>query len=345
MRKIVIGLLVVLFLIIIFALWQMFPLSKEPGYRFVLSWGESGSGIGEFKEPIGIEISGNEVFVSEGGNNRIQVFDLTGNFLRTFGYEGDKPGELARPMLMDINDNKLYVAEYLNDRVQIFSLEGEPLGAIGSSGTGSGEFDSPSGVAVDKDGKIYVADFFNHRIQVLDPGGNFIKQIGITGKIGIRAGLFNYPTDVTLSPDGNLVVADAYNDRIQVFAPDGSFIRKWGGPFALNIHGPFRGWFMTATAVHTDLEGNVYVADFYNNRIQKFSSKGEFLVDVSLKNSELEQLQYPTDVALDSEGNIYVVDFGNNRIVKFAPTGHGPDFIGRDDRNRILIRISHWLPV
>ncbi len=129
-----------------------FPSAIEPGYRSLLTWGTLGEGPGELKEPIGIAIKDNEVFVSEGGNNRIQVFDLNGNYLRSFGRKGNGSGELDRPMLMDIKNGKLYVAEYNNDRIQIFDLKGNPLGTIGSSGSGQGQFDSPGGVVVDKQG-------------------------------------------------------------------------------------------------------------------------------------------------------------------------------------------------
>jgi DNA-binding beta-propeller fold protein YncE len=114
-------------------------------------------------------------------------------------------------------------------------------------------------------------------------------------------------------------VADAYNDRIQVFGPEGTFRRKWGGPFALNIPGSLNGWFNVATAVAADHEGNFYVADFYNHRVQKFSGKGKFLVSIGEKGSGPGELRLPTDVAVDEVGNLYVVDFGHDRIVKFTP--------------------------
>ncbi len=294
-----------------------FPSAREPGYQHILSWGKTGEDPGEFREPIGIAIEGSEVFVSEAGNNRIQVFDLEGNFLYMFGHEGKGSGELGRPMLIDIKDNRIYVPEYLNDRVQVFSLTGEPLETIGSSGKGAAEFDAPGGVAIGEDGKLYVADFYNHRIQVLGPEGSLHLQLGETGVKGIRAGLFNYPTDVALLPGGDIVVADAYNDRIQVFTPDGKFLRKWGGPFAIDIHGSFNGWFKTSTAVTVGPEGNIFVADFYNHRIQKFSPKGDFLVAFGSRGKELGKMKFPIDVALDKEGSVYVVDFGNNRIQKF----------------------------
>ncbi len=54
------------------------PSATEPGYRFELAWGETGSGPGELDGPIGIALLGNEVFVSDTGNHRIQVFDREG---------------------------------------------------------------------------------------------------------------------------------------------------------------------------------------------------------------------------------------------------------------------------
>ena len=49
------------------------------------SWGSPGDAPGEFHEPIGIAVAHDKVFVSDAGNNRIQVFDKTGGFLHRFG--------------------------------------------------------------------------------------------------------------------------------------------------------------------------------------------------------------------------------------------------------------------
>ena len=133
------------------------------------------------------------------------------------------------------------------------------------------------GGAVAANGELYVADFYNPRLQRLRPDGTFFRQWGTTGKVGIGAGAFNYPTDVALGPNGTLYVADGYNDRIQAFGVDGCFLGKWGGPFAANIWGPFRGWFVTVTGLTVDGAGNVFAADFYNHRVQKFSPDGAFL--------------------------------------------------------------------
>ncbi len=132
--------------------WFWFPAAQEAGYEFVRIWGVPGHGLGDFQDPIGIAVAGIEVFVSDAGKNRIQVFDKEGQFLRQFGKEGGEPGELSRPMHLDIQSEKHYVAEYLNDRVQIFTFDGESLDVVGSSGSGFGQFEAPGGVAATPDG-------------------------------------------------------------------------------------------------------------------------------------------------------------------------------------------------
>ena len=112
-RKTVGVALAVLAALFAWAAWNWFPFPREAGYGFAMSWGEAGSGPGQFDAPIGIAIHGDEIFISDSGNNRIQVFNREGEFLRSFGKEGDGAGELDRPMHMDFRDGKLYVAEYL----------------------------------------------------------------------------------------------------------------------------------------------------------------------------------------------------------------------------------------
>ena len=169
-------------------------------------------------------------------------------------------------MNLTVRDNELYVPEYFNDRIQVFALDGTSRRIIGEAGDGPGRFDAPAGIAVAPDGTLHVADFYNQRVQILRPDGAYIGQLGQTGEPGIWSGEFNYPTDVAISDNGALLVADGYNDRVQVFAPNGDFARKWGGPFGLNVHGPFRGWFATVTSLATGPGGDVFVADFYNHR-------------------------------------------------------------------------------
>ena len=65
-----------------------------------------------------------------------------------------------------------------------------------------------------------------------------------------------------------------------------------------------------------DLDGNIFVADFFNHRILKFTPEGDFILALGEHGTGPGQFDRPTDVAVDVEGNLYVVDFGNHRIQK-----------------------------
>ena len=122
---------------------------------------------------------------------------------------------------------------------------------------------------------------------------------------------------MALAPDGTLFVADGYNDRIQAFAPDGGFLRKWGGPFGMNIFGPFNGWFAVVTNVVVDRRGTIYVADFYNNRVQVFGPDGTFLSAFGEAGDGPGHFDKAIAVAVADDGTVFIADFGNNRVQKW----------------------------
>jgi DNA-binding beta-propeller fold protein YncE len=150
-------------------------------------------------------------------------------------------------------------------------------------------------------------------------GGAFVRQWGTTGEVGIWSGELNYPTDVALGPGEILLVGDGYNDRVQVFAPDGGYLRKWGGPFGMNVFGPFRGWFAVVTSLAVDGHGAVFVADFYNHRVQKLTTDGTFLTAFSGRGKGPGQFAFVTAVAVAEDGTVFAADYGNNRIQKWRP--------------------------
>lgn len=276
--------------------------------------GKKGETQGTFHEPIGIAVDREGfVYVSDAGNHRIQKFSNQGKFIKTWGIQGSGPGELNRPMHIDFGpDEHLYVAEYLNDRIQVFDKNGNFIRFIGLKTDGKSYFDAPAGVTVDNNGYVYVADFYHHQIQKFGTDGSFIASFGKPGRVWL--GNLHYPTDVALTPDENILIADAYNNRIQKMTPKGTFIAKWGGVFGFGIPASWAGYFKVATGIDVDPEGNIYVADFYNHRIQVLSPRGR---TIALFSGQDEQaLKHPTDVAIDSDGSIWVVDFGNDRIVQ-----------------------------
>ena len=107
-------------------------------------FGGEGDGPGRFKGPIGIAVEGNEVFVSDSGNGRIQVFDLAGRWSSWF--------RVAVGVGIGRGD-RIFVADMDNNRVQKFTADGRFLVAVEAG------FDHPTDVAEAADGSLYVADF------------------------------------------------------------------------------------------------------------------------------------------------------------------------------------------
>ena len=118
----------------------------------------------------------------------------------------------------------------------------------------------------------FVSDFYNHRVQAFASNYTALPQIVKKGRI--FGGNFDYLVDVAIGPDDSLYVADSYNNRIQKISPDGKFETKWGGFLGTGLKGDSSGSFNVATAIEVDALGQVFVADFYNHRIQLLRTKG-----------------------------------------------------------------------
>jgi hypothetical protein len=95
---------------------------------------------------------------------------------------------------------------------------------------------------------------------------------------------------------------------VSVQAAPGDFLFKWGS------YGQEDGQFYNPEGVAVDKDGNVYVSDTYNNRIQIFTSTGTFITKWDSYGSGDGQFITPEGIALDKNGNIYVAECGNNRI-------------------------------
>jgi len=93
-----------------------------------------------------------------------------------------------------------------------------------------------------------------------------------------------------------------------IYAQIPVFILSWGS------QGTADGQFMYPGGVASDADGNVYVVDIGNHRVQKFTSSGEFLLKWGSRGSDDGQFSYPMGVTLDAGGNVYIGDGGNHRI-------------------------------
>ena len=205
-----------------------------------------------------------KIYVADGYNHRIEVFNPSSEFLFKFGTFGSGDGQFSLPFGVTVDSTgKIYVADADNNCIQVFDSSGNFGFSFGTYGTGNGQFNRPFGVAVDSAGNIYVADSENNRIQVFDMGRNFLFKVGT---LGTGNGQFDFPIGIALDSARNIYVVEQDNNRIQVFDSTGKFL------FIIGYYGPGDGEFDLPLGVAVDSTGRIYVSDGYNFRVQVFSA-------------------------------------------------------------------------
>ena len=123
--------------------------------KFIKSWGGKGSGPGRFQVAHGIAIDAKGlVWVADRENQRIQLFDQDGKFVREVKYKG-------LPCSLDIGRQYMYMVNGFAGQVLRLDLNGKVLAAMGKPGKGPGEFGEAHMIAVSQKDEIYVADSVN----------------------------------------------------------------------------------------------------------------------------------------------------------------------------------------
>lgn len=139
----------------------------------LFDFGKRGHGPGEFNLARDIAIAPNGLlYVVDGGNFRVQVFQQDGKFVRSFGEVGVNMGQFARPKEVAIDKSgNVYVSDAAFGNFQIFNAEGQLLMFIGnrSEQDGPARYLLPAGIAVDEDGRVYMADQFFRKVDVFRP--------------------------------------------------------------------------------------------------------------------------------------------------------------------------------
>jgi uncharacterized protein (TIGR03663 family) len=188
---------------------------------------------------------------------------------------------------------------------------------FGSQGNGDGQLAGARGIAVSADGSVFVADQGNNRIQKFDPNGKFLLKWGSKGQ---GDGQFDSPSGIAVDKTGNVWVSDLWNHRVQEFDPNGKFLLKFGS--YANATGQSQpGKFFGPRYLAVGPDGNVYVTDTGNKRIQKFKPDGTFVAAWGTGGNGPLQLEEPMGLTFDAQGNLYVVDTWNRRIQKMSADG------------------------
>ena len=156
------------------------------------------------------------------------------------------------------------------------------------------------------------------------------------GTEGVAPGQFRTPDGIAVDLRGHVYVADRENNRIQKFDRTGRLLAIWGRNGGDGSFGTAPGEFNGPYAVATDGEGNVYVLDSRNNRVQKLAASGRFIGmwgrnggDGSFGSAPGEFAD-PRGIEVDRRGLVYVSDHGNHRIQVFTVDGRLLDVWGRN---------------
>ena len=309
---------------------------------------------------VTVDESGN-LFIADSGSSLIRRVDVNGviNTMagnRMVGYSGDggwaTNASLNNPFYVASDHfGNLFIADFANSRIRKVDLNGVITtvtgnGSVGYSGDSgaatNASLDKPACVVVDASGTLYIADGGNCRIRTVDANGiiNTIAGNGTVGTSGDNGGSatnasLGYPAGVTVDFSHNLFIADtAYslilkvdvNNRTSIVAGNGfSGYSGDGGP-ANNSKLFF------PTSIAMDASGNLFIADYYNNRIRKIDVNGIITTVAGIGSAGYSgdgvvatnaSLNHPNCVALDASGNLFIADTQNARV-REVPLGGIP---------------------
>lgn len=329
-----------------------------PDGSFVTMWGEEGYGAEEFKCPLGIAVdSDGFVYVADGNSpyvrkftsdgdfvmrwdaevrngiavdedgyvyvtskDSVRKFTTDGNFVREWGRNGSGEGQFTKASGIAVHDGYIYVVELDregNHRVQKFTTDGKYVTKWEMPEVCCHWWPMIVGITVDPDGNIYVSNPFASTIRKYTPNGNLLTEFRNKGS---GEGELRNPQGLCIDGNGTLYVSDRANYRIQRFDDDFNLIDGWG-----SFGGSGSGRFNMPLDCDIYEQGDnksLYVNEFWNCRIQKFTLDGEVVSLWGTLGRGSGEFDNPEALAVDNNGYVYVSDSGNGRVQKFDSKGN-----------------------
>ena len=211
-------------------------------------------------------------------------------------YGGFGEDALNKPMDVAVINEFVYVTDTNNKRVQVFDLGGTSLFKFGKEGTAKGEFKFPYGITGDSEGKVFVSDLYNGSISVFDDKGTFLRYFAEKDP---SEKIIEYPGSIRII-DNKVYVTEIRKSKVVVYDMDGKKLKEFGEP------GEKPGQFKAPNAVTADKDGNIYVTDSGNQRVQLFDKEGKF-VRVVAGGVDGSVLVNPRGIGVDTRGIVYIV--------------------------------------
>lgn len=265
--------------------------------------GFEGKGPGEFMAPEGLILGPKrEIVVADHRNNRIQVFQEDGTFLRFI-----PPPELP-PSWLGLKKFPETASATADDLVRL-EAAGKKLDLLRAY------MKRPVGLAFDAKGRLYVSCNDSHKILILRLSDGLL--LGTIGQRGAALGQFMVPMDIDISPTGLLAVADWGNKRVQILNAEGACIRE-----LLYQEETKKGLRPIAgRGVHWLPTGELVVTYPTFHQIACWNVEGELLWRFGAEGSGRGELKEPSFITAGPNGNLLVSDTGNHRFVEITGKG------------------------
>ena len=244
------------------------------------------SAPGEFYCPHSIAIDSvtNYIYICDAGNDRVQVFDESLEFLFSFCEEMHSPFGIC------IHLSNVYVTQFDANSLSVYSPEGRYIQSVGREGKKELEFYWPRGVAVSKvNNLIYICDCRNNRVQCLNLNLTFHSFISEVTK----------PRDIKLT-SRDVVVLTGRSPFIQFYDYSHQLIRQ------IITRGEGN-QVIDPCYFYLDPEFNILMTDQSADRVLIFSDRGQLLHKFGKRGEGRGDLISPTGIAVDREDRIIVV--------------------------------------
>ena len=234
---------------------------------------------------------------------------------------GKKPpaNRIAEPMGLAVSDdsNRLYVSDYAQLAVFVFDFEKKSFTKIGKEAP----LGRPMGIALDGEENLYVAEQEKKGISVFNRKGEMLRFITDPS--------IERPGGIAIDrARGKIYLVDTAHTKseahtVKIFDMHGKLIGTLG-----HGKGADPGQFLFPTYVSVDKDGNVYVTDTLNSRVQVFDTEGKYVKRFGERGNSWGMFDKPKGVASDSFGNVYVVDSGWSNVQLFNQKGQVLLFFG-----------------
>ena len=253
---------------------------------------------GELNYPkcLAIHYKTGNIYITDLGNHRVQVFSCDGDYLFMFSEK------MNGPLGICITQNKVFVTQSTGNCINMYELEGKLIKSVGSEGNGEAQFKNPRGLDVSyKNNNIYVCDCDNHRIQIL------IEELKYHSMLGI--GLLVFPRDFKVTRD-RVLVLDCSDPCMFVFNSDhvltNRLITRGDGRQTRN-----------PSCFDIDREYNIIMSDYSNHCVYVFNQEGEQIHKLGKEGQGIGEFYHPCGIAVDNTGRVIVVCHKNTNCLQF----------------------------